>query len=310
MFARRALASLGLLAYLAAIGSCQNLGTANNFNGFFFNSGAAQSGSAQGAMAFGGAWRTLGNYSFSTLSNSPSPNLGFATNLGVYTVGQFDAGASFSTFIHSGRNAYVGGQLIGNPVMVGGGNLHWNSYEVNSIHFFNQWNYSTSQSNMLFNHGGHSIDLGNGANYQAVITNPGGTNFFSIDGSLLAGGKTLNVVGGNGSETLVFNVKGTTIDWGTSYSGSKTKTLWNFANATTLNVTGATLTGSVLARNADVFQSRNIEGTLISTNLFVTNGAELQSNTFNGTLAVPEPGLLLCLPGAIGLFSLRRRKRV
>lgn len=296
---------------LALVGSAHavNLGVANDFNAFIFGNATAQSGDSDGAVAVGGNWTTVNNYVFNAHNTTPNPTIGSATNLGLYLGGNLNGGANNgATQINSGRNAYVAGTVSSPaPLMNGGGTMFAGSAAVQASTFTNQFAYSSLQSSTLNGLSAASVNTSNPNNYSIQITNVGGLNVFNINGSQLSGGKTLDVIGGNGTETIVFNVSGTSVNWGTSYNGSRTRTLWNFYQATTLNVNDRAIQGSVLAVGAAVNQGQNIEGTLIASSLNVTNGAELHSFTFEGNAPVPEPATMIGL--GIGALALVRRKK-
>jgi choice-of-anchor A domain-containing protein len=128
----------------------------------------------------------------------------------------------------------------------------------------------------------------------------------------------LNVGAANpATSTIIINVAGSDItlnngNFGASFTNPawSTDVLWNFADATTLNVANTLsvqreLWGSVLAPSADTTLSSTspIDGTVIvgSANL----QAEIHQPQFTGN--VPEPGSLSLL--AIGTLILARRNR-
>ncbi|QYK54666.1 MAG: choice-of-anchor A family protein [Fimbriimonadaceae bacterium] len=294
---------------LVASAHAVNLGVANDFNAFIFGNAIAQSGDSDGAVAVGGNWTTVNSYVFNAHSTTPNPTIGSAINLGLYLGGNLNGGANNgATQINSGRNAYVAGTVSNPaPLMNGDGTMFAGSAAVQASTFTNQFAYSSLQSSTLSGLAAGSVNISNPNNYSIQITNTGGLNVYNINGSLLSGGKTLDVVGGNGLETIIFNVTGTSVNWGTEYHGNKNRTLWNFYQATTLNVTDRQLQGSVLAVGAAVNQGQNIEGTLIASSLNITNGAELHSFTFEGNAPVPEPATMIGL--GIGALALARRKK-
>jgi choice-of-anchor A domain-containing protein len=92
--------------------------------------------------------------------------------------------------------------------------------------------------------------------------------------------------------------------------------LWNFVDATSLNV-AAQFGGSVLALNADVTTNQNIEGTLVAKNLNQFAEIHSQPSDFvapNITVpvsAVPIPAAaLLFAPALLGFMGFRRKLRV
>lgn len=292
---------------LTSLSQAANLGAANDFNAVIFGNMTVNGGDSEGAIAVGGNWVTNNTYVVNSHSTTPNPSIGGATNLGLYVGGSMNAGNNpGSTQINSGRNGYVGGSVSGSPLMNGGGSFAGNSGLVDPTFFTNQLAYSTAQSASLAGLTAGAVNTSNPNNYSITITNTGGLNVFEINGSLLSGGKTLDIIGGTGTETILFNVLGTNINWGTSYNGPQSRTLWNFSQATTLTVQDRAIQGSVLAYNADVSMSQNIEGTLIAKSLNSFNGAELHSFTFEGD-PVPEPATMI--GAGIAALAVFRRKR-
>lgn len=298
---------VGAALCAAGLSSAQSLGQASFFNAVIFGNVNAQSGESDGAMAVRGNWTTQNNYQISIKGSAPAPIVGGATNLGLYLKGSMSAGQNpGTTQVNSGRNAYVGGTISGGLLM-NGGTSFGNSGLVTDTFFANQQAFSLTQSAFLASLGGNAVDTSNPNNYKVTISNTGGLNVFAIDAALLSGGKTLDVIGGNGQETLVFNVTGGTVNWGTNYNGNVRRALWNFHQATTLNVSERLLRGSVLAVGATVNQSQNIDGTLVASALNVFNGAELHMETFEGNAPVPEPMTMGVL--ALGALAAARRRR-
>lgn len=298
---------VGAAICAAGVASAQSLGQANFFNAVIFGDVNAQSGESDGAMAVRGNWATQNNYQISIKGSAPAPSIGGATNLGLYLKGTMSAGQNAgSTQVNSGRNAYVGGSISGGLLM-NGGSAFGNSGLVTDSFFVQQQAFSSTQSSFLASLGGSAVDTSNPNNYKVTISNTGGLNVFSINAALLSGGRTLDVIGGNGQETLVFNVSGGTVNWGTNFNGNARRALWNFHQATTLNVNERLLRGSVLAVGATVNQSQNIDGTLVASALNVFGGAELHMETFEGNAPIPEPMTMGVL--ALGALAAARRRR-
>ena len=120
----------------------------------------------------------------------------------------------------------------------------------------------------------------------------------------------------NGADTVIVNVSGATIRLDDNFLGNADQlgrnVIWNFADATTVDVTTA-WRGSVLAPLAAGTTGNYIQGSAVF-NSMVQNG-ELHLDTYAGnfrpTAAVPEPGtwmMMLAGFGALGVMLRRRRK--
>lgn len=120
----------------------------------------------------------------------------------------------------------------------------------------------------------------------------------------------------NGADTVIVNVSGATIQLDDNFLGNADQlgrnVIWNFADATTVDVTTA-WRGSVLAPLAAGTTGNYIQGSAVF-NSMVQNG-ELHLDTYAGnfrpTAAVPEPGtwmMMLAGFGALGVMLRRRRK--
>jgi choice-of-anchor A domain-containing protein len=146
-----------------------------------------------------------------------------------------------------------------------------------------------------------------------------------IDLSMLSG-STINgitVVTANGVTPtgLILNVAGDnlTFNGGTFNPGSLTdqSVLFNFSNATNLNLTSLAFEGSLLAPLATVnFTGGNIDGTLIANNYY--GSGELHEAPFTLTLpayklggaaATPEPTSLALLAGGFTILAVAARRR-
>lgn len=124
-------------------------------------------------------------------------------------------------------------------------------------------------------------------------------NVFSIDAAQLGSANSLSINVANGSQVLV-NVVGSSANWsnmGISLSGVTTQNvLFNFHEASSLSMAGISISGSVLAPNANVlFQNGHINGILITNNL--TGPGELHNTGYKGGLLTPTPSTGPIAPG-------------
>jgi choice-of-anchor A domain-containing protein len=187
--------------------------------------------------------------------------------------------------------------------------------------------------------------LAESANLQSLATDstvtlpsngqPGPVNFnatpgadglavFNINAADIFGNNNTQQIGLNaGTATnIVINVAGTTVDW-LSGAGNmvgaftsdywQAHVVWNFYEATTINLGSKQFNGAILAPNATVTTSNNIDGTVIANNLNLTGEVHLPSSSSADSYAgyrmqaVPEPGSAL-LVGIAGLLILTRRR--
>jgi choice-of-anchor A domain-containing protein len=329
---------------LGAIGSSwaggSSLGNAGSFNSFIFDQASVSGGGeTEGAIAVGGLGLTSSQIAFNASSNyntlikSDPASLGGLNNIGLYVNG--NANFSSGGQLNNGGNAYVSGNFsTGNPFdLNGGGYLYYggslsgtvqggssvNSNLVNSAYFTQQQTYSQNQSAQLAGETANASINTNVANNWNV--NYGGTvqnntqYVVDLTASELAGyggnAVTLGLGGFNSTDTLIIDVTGAVVNnFGISVNsnGLQNRILWNFENATTVDINNRQLEGSVLAADATVNQSQVIEGNLIAKNWNTYNGVELHSYNFTGT-AVPEPAPYFALGiGAIGVFFKKKKK--
>ncbi|MDX2064556.1 MAG: choice-of-anchor A family protein, partial [Fimbriimonadaceae bacterium] len=289
-----------------------DLGVANGFNAFIFENANTTGGHSEGAMAVGGNW-AQGYESFQ--HNNPFPTVSGFANAGVLVGGNVNVSGVSRLFR---GNAYVGGSVSGGSIDIHGGGSTITGNQASIASVFNaQKAYSLSQSQYLASLTGASINISDPNN---INLNLGGNNLngnlkvYNVNASQLSSLSTFNLSGGNGSETVVVNVHGTNVDWGWQVNyGSKNRLLWNFVDATNINVHNRNLDGSILAVNAHVSQRQNIQGNLIAKSWTNQNGAELHFGNqfrFAGSVPpppVPEPASMAVL-GMGALAFLRRRK--
>jgi choice-of-anchor A domain-containing protein len=149
--------------------------------------------------------------------------------------------------------------------------------------------------------------------------NSSGVEVFNVNTSQFAGASSITLNLANATSVIInVNVDScssnvcafspTTNFNDTSYAG---QLLWNFVNATNLNFT-TQFGGSILAADAAITATSEIDGTVVANSLNTT--AELHSypytGTFPGSVPAPEPaGLAVIGTGLIGLAAIRRQRK-
>lgn len=119
----------------------------------------------------------------------------------------------------------------------------------------------------------------------------------------------------NGATTMIFNTDEETYRIAANFLGGSARTIaeysiWNFYNASTIEIT-AEFGGTVLAPDAFLKNTANIEGTVVTNTL--TQYGEIHLQPFRGDLPgdepneVPEPGILLLALSGIAILAGYRR---
>jgi len=163
------------------------------------------------------------------------------------------------------------------------------------------FDYFAGLSNSYTLLGGGSANLSAMNNVTLALNGP--LTIYKIQSSQLSGMKTLDFTGQGG--VVVFNVTGNLSSWGWSVNYDPSKIVWNFIDATTINIDQRQFTGSLIAPNANVTQSQNINGTLIASDWQVNNSVELHSYPLP---SVPEPSVFgLAIVGGLVTCGKRRR---
>ena len=116
----------------------------------------------------------------------------------------------------------------------------------------------------------------------------------------------------NNATTIIFNTDETTYNISANFLGGSAtligqKAIWNFYNATDLTL-NSQFGGVVLATDAALENTQNIEGTVVVNSL--TQSGEIHQQSFTGDVPeqkLPEPGSLGLLLGSLALLALRRK---
>ncbi len=162
------------------------------------------------------------------------------------------------------------------------------------------WGYYRSLSDSYAALPGVPVDLSAENNVHVFLTP--GLNVFNVSATQFQGLKTLDFTGST-TGTVVFNVTGSLYHWGWSTNYAADKLVFNFLDASSVNIDSRSFTGSLLAPDAVVYQFQNITGLLVAGSWNNFESAELHG----ASLPVPEPSCMV-LAVLAGLF-LRNRPR-
>jgi choice-of-anchor A domain-containing protein len=306
--------------------SYASLGLAGNSNAFIFGNANTDGGHADGSIIVGGDW-SGSRYELRQKSDSP--------NIGAGATGSPIPG---NASLYIGGNDNIKGDKGSNVLRTMSGDVYIaGKYSAENVDAQNKGTVSNKSFDLaptVENLKKLSTDLAK-FDSVALTLDPKNTNnvkvnlslntanadknlkVYTVDASILGGGRTLDFSGATGNETIVINVVGKTVDWGWSVNTNdltgNDDIIWNFADTTTLNIQDRQFNGSILAPNATVNQSQNINGTLIAQTWNNKNSAELHSYTFSGKIplgvSAPEPAGVMTMAGFLGLVLCSRRRQ-
>lgn len=319
-----------VLALMSVVGAANaaGLGTANSFNAFVFGNVVTNGGHSDGAVAAGGNWTGSGYDAL--LMSGQGASYGAYSNIGTYVNGSMTmsnngsvnnsgtghVAGSFSTqnpYNMNGGTLYIGGTKTGTV----NGSSQTGANTVDSSLFTSQYAYSVNQSQAIKALGGTAIDTSNQNNWAFNVSSQAGNQkVYSIAASDLSGNRTLDISGIGANDTVLINVTGTNVSgFGVTVNtntGGYNQILWNFADATAVNINNRALHGSILAPLAAVSTSQNIDGNLIAGSWTNNNSAEIHfgsSNRFSGNAPVPEPATWAVISFGVMVMVSRRKNR-
>ncbi|MBI9093007.1 MAG: choice-of-anchor A family protein [Desulfobacterium sp.] len=277
-----------------------SLGTAGAFNTFIFNDFACSS-DTEGRLAVGGN-ATLSSYS---VGDKLQP-------------GQYD-----DILVVGGDLTYTGGRVYYGDIRVGGsanmpgynvadGKLVENDANL-PVDFAAEAAYLKSMSAALAKEVGNGTVEHQGGSFQLTGDGVSGLQVFNLDGNDLLNAHTYNVTDIAPGATVLFNVSGETSGLTNMSLNSLTpmndRVLFNFYEATTLELSGIAVEGSILAPQADVISPSGVVwGTIIASSW---DGPMQQNHvSFEGELPIPTPApaaIVLLGGGLAGLAGVRRK---
>lgn len=274
-----------------------DLGQASDYNVFIFGNYQSNSwNSIAGAVAVGGD----ANISTSTISNSANHNYGLVVG-----------GDLTKSYGNVTGTTWVGGNVT-KPQYD-----YYNSYSTattSPIDFAATKTQLSSLSNSLANTASTgSVNYNYGTN--GYLSGTGSSvEYFTLSGSDLSSINNWSFSNIASGATLILNVSGNAINLTGGWSGfSAYNVLFNFYDATALNLSNINFDASILAVNATVFgSSGNVSGTVVANGW--NNSLTLGNNQFSsvvGTTPVPEPdSYALVMMGLALLMGYRRFKQL
>lgn len=305
------------------------LGTANSFNAFIFNEARAPGGHADGCVAVGGTF----TMAYTTVLGGWKGAAGNKSNIGIYAGALAVTG---STQVNGSADVYTNSITGAGNLIMNGGALYSGAGTIDTSLFASQLSYSQYQSTHLGDLTAAAINTSDKNNWSLDANNSteyGNLKVFTIAGSQLSSNVTLSVNNLLPNQTLAINVTGAVPHFGVTVNNAAgSQIVWNFLVTSTsdgkggyknsVNIDKRSLTGTVLAPNAAVNQSANIDGILIASHWSATGSPEVHytpTTTFQGDLsqvsplaATPEPGavgLLIGLGCSVAVFTRRRGKK-
>lgn len=298
----RIVAAASAIVFSSSISHGQSLGLANDYNAFVFGDITSSYSDTEGRVAAGGDVTYTG--------------YGVGDKLNSATAG--------NSLVVGGDLYYHNGQVFNGNVVYGG---------TRDTGSFTVLNGSISQGSVIdFDTARRQLEdlstmiagsdvSGSYTNYYGTLQFVGtdaGLNTFVVQASDFNSANGIKIDAPTGS-TVLINIAGTALDFrylsidfvnlngDGSGATNKQNVLFNFYEATSLNITGIGVKGSVLAPLADVsFTNGHIDGTIVAKSL--TGNGELHDYKFQGTLPVPEPTSVMLL-GATTMLVLGVRRR-
>lgn len=260
-------------------------------------------------------------------------NVGSVNGLGIYvggnlTQGNINSGAAqvqghvSNANLNGSAPAAIGGTVLGSNINSGriGGVAETAALvaagaQANAQDFGALFSQSSSFIAGLADTGGTVSIAYNRVTFNAVATN--GVAVFdlsAIDDTVFAAGEFLFNL--NGATTVIFNSDKTNIQTSANFLANSALAygksfLWNFYNATDITL-GSQFGGSILATNAKLTNTNNIEGSVVVKSL--DQKGEIHLQPFTGTIPVtpvPEPGTYAMLLAGLALTArvvAKRRK--
>ncbi|MDX2064315.1 MAG: collagen-binding domain-containing protein [Fimbriimonadaceae bacterium] len=240
------------------------------FNAFVQSTVMTQGGHSDGPMLVGGSW--TGKYEVN--QHNQSTTVGSTPGIGLYVVNSITPQDPYRVL---NGNAQVGKSVIG-TMQMNNGRIN---YAVDKPWFDSQVaTISALSSSIRYLSGKRTISISDPNNINVNVTQStanGRIRVFTVDASKLSSLSTFNPQNMTSADTLIIDVTGSsTVNWGWQVNSSfKNRIIWNFRDATTINVSQRNFDGMLLAPKATVNQCQNIQGNVYCKSLKTTGSPEL-----------------------------------
>lgn len=297
----------------------------------------SSSSDVEGAAAIGGNMTGGATFNINPGPEQSAAGAGSAAAAGYGAVNVFGSIAAGTYNVNNGGSVVYGGANAGSFNMNGGGTVS-SSAALNGATFASQFQSPLTQlsqslaaltANSSMPNPATTPGYPNNVAITASANLPGGISVFNISSTDLSSLSSFTL-DTNGATTVIFNVDVAQVCSSPSVcsnpltlsanfeneSSVASDIIWNFYNATSLDFTTA-WGGTILAPDADVTNSAQLNGTLVADNY--DGDGEVHDVPFAGTLPatttttgsapVPEPpSMLVLLAGLFGLGIIRRRR--
>lgn len=246
---------------VATPGGCNSLGIAADYNGFFFEGFSAQSSDVQGRLAAGGSV-SINNYSIA--DQLPASFSGASLVVGGNLT--FPSGRVYHGDIVVGGSAAGVGAAVLNGL---GATQHLYDHAALPIDFAAERTRLTAESQRLAQLAANTTYESQWGGLYLHGDNSSSLQVFNLPGQLVLDAHTFQVDRIPAGATVLFNISGTTAGLTDMSLQSllpyRTRVLFNFPQATTLQLRGISVEGSVLAPLAAINDPQGvIWGTVVA----------------------------------------------